>query len=332
MFSARPVVFAFMCLLALSAQAQQLQPQQSGTAPAGAALLERIQTSARQLDYAGVFAYQQGASMQSSRVTHLADAKGEHERLEILDGQPLEFLRNNDEIQCLIPPQRTILVEERKSRDRFPGLMLGNAEQLLQHYDVSVESEPERVADRDCNVVALRPKDEHRYGYRLCTDSSSGLLLRAQTLSAEDEVVEQVAFLALEIGPGVDRKQIKSRWKTRGWRVVRTHLSPVNLSTLGWAVGEPVGFQKMMEVQRTIGGKPDVKQVMLSDGLAAVSVFIEPYKEGSPQQAGPGTRGAIHVVGRRLGDHWITVLGEAPMGTIQQIADSVAYTPVAPRP
>ncbi len=327
--STRFLAFALLCLLAFGAQAQSPAPpvlQGSDTE-----LLRRIQTSARELDYSGVFAYQQGASMQSSRITHVFDGKSERERLELLDGQPLEFLRKDDEIQCLLPQKRAVLVESRTARDRFPGLMLGRAEQLAQHYEVSVAPEPERVADRDCQVITLRPKDGDRYGYRLCADSSSGLLLRAQTLSPEEEVVEQVAFIALQVGAEVDRKQLKPRWKTEGWRVVRAHLNPVNLSELGWKVGEPAGFHKMMEVQRSMGGKPDVKQVMLSDGLAAVSVFIEPYSDDHPRQVGPGARGAIHVVGRRLGDHWITVLGEAPLGTIQQIADSISYTPVPER-
>jgi len=324
----RFLAFAVLCLLPVAIQAQTPTP----AAPANdIELLQRIQASARELDYSGVFAYQQGASMQSSRITHVFDGKSERERLELLDGQPLEFLRKDDEIKCLLPEKRAVLVETRTARDRFPGLMIGNAEQLVEHYEVSVEREPQRVADRDCQVITLRPRDNDRYGYRLCADSSSGLLLRAQTLSPEDEVVEQVAFIALQVGADVDRKQLKPRWKTEGWRVVRTHLNPVKLADLGWKVGEPAGFHKMMEVQRSMGGKPDVKQVMLSDGLAAISVFIEPYSEAHPRQVGPGSRGAIHVVGRRLGDHWITVLGEAPLGTIQQIADSISYTPVSAR-
>lgn len=327
-WSTRSLAFAMLCLVTIASQAQPPVP----AAPAdGAGLLQRIQASARELNYSGVFAYQQGASMQSSRITHVYDGKSEHERLELLDGQPLEFLRKDDEIQCLLPQKRAVLIETRTARDRFPGLMIGGPDQLGEHYDVSVEAEPERVADRDCQVITLRPRDSDRYGYRLCADSSSGLLLRAQTLSPEDEVVEQVAFIALQVGADVDRKQLKPRWKTEGWRVVRTQLKPVKLADLGWKVGEPVGFHRMMEVQRSMGGKPDVKQVMLSDGLAAISVFIEPYSESHPRQVGPGARGAINVVGRRLGDHWITVLGEAPLGTIQQIADSISYTPVAAR-
>ncbi|GAA4338578.1 MucB/RseB C-terminal domain-containing protein [Pigmentiphaga soli] len=322
--AARHILFALACALAAQAQAQTAAHDTPPDPAASVALLQRIQTAAQRLDYTGVFTYQQGPALQSSRVTHMADAKGEYERLEVLDGQPLEFLRNNDEIQCLIPSRRAILVEQRTARDRFPGLMLGSAQQLLGQYDVSVEPEPERVADRDCQVISLDPKDDSRYGYRLCADTDSGLLLRAQTLAPQEEVIEQVAFTSVQIG-GIDRKQLKPRWSTAGWKVVRTNLIPTDLAAAGWSVGEPAGFTRITQVQRSMGGKPNVKQVMLSDGLAAISVFIEPFSPSHPQQVGPGPRGAIHVVGRRLGDYWITVLGEVPLATIQQVADSIQY-------
>jgi sigma-E factor negative regulatory protein RseB len=336
--SARPFMAVMACLLAVAVQAQTPVTPNEAPVSADMQLLQRIQSSAQELDYAGVFTYQQGASMQSSRVTHISDAKGERERLEVLDGQPLEFLRNNDEVQCLIPHKKAILIETRTARDRFPGLLQqGKAEQLAQHYSISVEPQPERVADRDCQVINLQPKDVGRYGYRLCADTSSGLLLRAQTLAhtpgvADPVVVEQVAFITLHVGNEVDPKQLKTRWSTKDWKVVKTNVTPTDLATYGWTVGEPAGFHLVTQVQRSIGGKTDVKQVMLSDGLAAISVFIEPFSAGHPQQIGVSSRGAINVVGRRLGSYWITVLGEAPLATIQQVAQSIDYKPVSRNP
>jgi sigma-E factor negative regulatory protein RseB len=339
-FSARPFMAAVTCLFVVAVQAQTppAATMADASGPANVQLLQRIQSSAQNLDYAGVFTYQQGAAMQSSRVTHISDDQGEHERLEVLDGQPMEFLRHDDEVQCLIPHKRAILIEKRTARDRFPGLMQqGKAEQLAQHYSVSVDPQSERVADRDCQVINLQPKDGDRYGYRLCADTSSGLLLKAQTLArapagGDPVVVEQVSFITLYVGGEIDPKQLKSRWSTKDWKVVRANLTPTDLAAHGWSVGEPAGFHQVTQVQRSIGGKPDVKQVMLSDGLAAISIFIEPFSPTHPQQVGSSSRGAIHVVGRRLGDYWITVLGEAPLATIQQVAQSINYKPVSRNP
>lgn len=83
-------------------------------------LLSSIQQAARKQDYAGVFMYQQGESIQSSRLVHVLDGTGERERLEILDGQPREYLRHNEDVQCLIPERKTVLLERRRG-DRFPA-------------------------------------------------------------------------------------------------------------------------------------------------------------------------------------------------------------------
>lgn len=84
----------------------------------GAAVLRQIQEAARQLNYVGVYAYQQGDFIESSRITHQFDGKQERERVEVLDGAPREYLRVDDEVQCLIPEQKTIL-RERQRGDRF---------------------------------------------------------------------------------------------------------------------------------------------------------------------------------------------------------------------
>jgi sigma-E factor negative regulatory protein RseB len=61
-----------------------------------------------------------------------------------------------------------------------------------------------------------------------------------------------------------------------------------------------------------------------SDGLAAVSVFIEPL-EGRSSPTGLASMGAIHIYTREVADHRVTVVGEAPAVSVQRIADAVEY-------
>lgn len=290
-------------------------------------VLRRIQAAAQKLDYSGTFTYQQGGFMQSSRLTHVVDGTGEHERLEILDGVPTEFIRHNEEVQCLIPDKQLILVEDRPARERFPGVLLGSVEALGDRYRLSVKPEPQRVADRDCQQISLTPVDADRYGYLLCADVESGLLLKAKTVDAAGEVLEQLAFTSLTVGAGVDRSKLKSKWQTKDWTVQRTRVTPIDLASLGWTVGEVAGFHKVTEVKRSMGDRADVKQLVLADGMAAISVFIEPATDMHPQVSGSSSRGAIHVFGRRYGEYWLTVLGEAPPATVRKVADSIVHNP-----
>src|SRR3546814_12359412 len=83
------------------------------------ALLQKIQQAARKLDYAGVYTYQQGALMVSSRIVHMVDGTGERERIEMLDGAPREYLRHNEVTQCLMPEKKAVIIERRRG-NRLP--------------------------------------------------------------------------------------------------------------------------------------------------------------------------------------------------------------------
>lgn len=294
-------------------------------------LLSRIQQAARKQDYAGVFMYQQGETIQSSRLVHVLDGTGERERLEILDGQPREYLRHNEDVQCLIPERKTVLIERRRG-DRFPGLLLGDPANLSKHYRIRAESALHRVAGRECRLITIEPVDKLRYGYRLCADVETNLLLKAQTLNAARGVVEQVSFTSLRLGSEVDPQSLASRWNTRDWKVLEPSMKQVDLAAQGWRIPAPEGFTVIiMQVARSMGRSGTVSQVVLSDGLAAISVFIEPYDSlrGHTPPHGAAQRGSITVYGTRIADFWLTAVGEVPLTTLEQLAQGTEYVPAA---
>ncbi|CAN5440032.1 MucB/RseB C-terminal domain-containing protein [soil metagenome] len=298
------------------------------------AWLRKIQVAAQKLNYSGTFVYQQGNQIRTSRITHLADGKNEIEKLEILDGKPREYIRNNEEITCYEPDTKTLLVEKRVVQDVFPAILGANTNELENYYNLK-KGETGRVAGFDCQVVVLEPKDKLRYGYKLWSEKSSGLLLRAQTLNEKNEAVEQIAFTQIEIG-NIDRNRVKSSFSnTNDWRVENAVMSQGNLSA--WTVKMvPPGFKKIREMKRLVSDSPasgspgnsqisqrEVSQVVFSDGLAAISVFIEPGSqsrtEGSLQQ------GAMNIIGKRHGDFWLTIVGEVPYAAIKQVANSIEF-------
>jgi sigma-E factor negative regulatory protein RseB len=301
----------------------------------GSQLLARIQDAANKQNYMGVFQYQQGENMQSSRLVHMVDAGGERERVETLDGQPRVYLRRNDEIQYL-QPERKILRREHRRTERFPGLVQGDPAQVARHYTIKASDKLGRVADRQCRIVTIEPRDALRYGYRLCVDLDTNLLLKAQTLDASRRIVEQVSFSSVRVGKDVDATRADSSWDTHDWKVLEPAMKPVDLAAQGWRVAMPDGFQAVMQVARQMGPAPagapgsgprTVSQVVLSDGLAAISVFIEPYDAGKHRHppAGPIRRGAINIYGKRVADYWLTALGEVPVATLERVAATTEY-------
>ena len=288
--------------------------------------LQRIQQAALTQNYQGVFVYGQGRSMQSSRIVHLYENGQSRERLEVLDGQPREILRHNDEVHCLLPDVKTVLIERSSDRDAFPALFRGASQDLFKYYSLKHQG-IERVAGLDADVLWLEPKDQWRYGYRIWADRATGLLLKAQTLNEKAQVVEQMAFTEIRIGVAIDRNLLKQKYNTEGWKIENTTASYEALTQ--WSVKSVVpGFVKVREVRRTIGGH-SVGQFVFSDGLAAVSVFIEQWRDGKAGSENVGNQGAINMLSRRQGEWSLTVLGEAPPAAIRQFANAVEFKSVS---
>ena len=65
-----------------------------------------------------------------------------------------------------------------------------------------------------------------------------------------------------------------------------------------------------------------VSHIVYSDGLAAISVFIEPLPKGRPVQS-LSHQGAVNIYVRPVADHMVTVLGETPAATVMQVANSL---------
>lgn len=326
-------VVALSMMFGMQAQAENSEVLSDGLG--AQAWLKKIQSAAQKLNYSGTFVYQQGSQMRTSRITHLLEGRNEIEKLEILDGKPREYVRNNDEVTCYVPETKTLLVEKRVTHDVFPAILAANPTELAEFYNVR-KDEMGRVAGHDCQAIVLEPKDSLRYGYKLWAEKSTGLLLRAQTLNEKREVVEQISFTQISIG-NVDRNKVRPSFSnTSGWREESAVMSQVSLS--GWTVRSlPPGFKKIREVKRMVfdasapgaaaatlqSSHREVSQMVFSDGLAAISVFIEPGSqsrtEGSLQQ------GALNIVGKRQGDFWLTIVGEVPSAAIRQVANSIEF-------
>jgi sigma-E factor negative regulatory protein RseB len=308
-------------LLALSAHAARADGD-------ALAWLQRIHEATEKLSYSGTFVYRSGDQTETSRIIHSVGRSGARERLETLDGQRREIVRSGDEVKCYLPDSMTVKVDKQTDHVVFPTLLPENLQDISEHYEVSTGG-IERVAGYACQAIVLTPRDKLRYGHKLWADTSTGMLLKAQTLNDRNEVIEQFAFTQIAIGGKIDRGQLKSRFldKSRGWRVENSGAVATSLAASGWTIKpELPGFRKVTEMKRTQGGSSEVGHVVYSDGLAAVSVFIEPMaKKTSLPQPGLSRQGAINIYSLQLENHLVTVVGEAPAESVKKLAESVEY-------
>ena len=292
----RAAVPTFLMLLGSVGWASHVGAE-AGTPTDAMAWLKKIAAASRQVNYAGTFVYQHGNQSETSRIAHLVHAGGESERLEILDGPPREIIRNNENVTCYLPESKTVVIEKRLARS-FPAALPEKVSGITDNYVIKKGGQ-NRVAGYDCQVIVLEPKDNLRYGHKFCVELRTALPLRARMYSDGNELVESFAFTQLTLGSGVSRDMLRSRYagKTQTWRVDKSALERSEMSAdTGWVLNNrPAGFNKLTEMKRSIAGRPaSVSHIVYSDGLAAISVFIEPMPT-SPPPPGPTYQGAVNI-------------------------------------
>jgi len=295
--------------------------------------LRTMAFAAHQTNYSGVFIYQAGGRVEMSRITHLVDQQGEHERLQGLEGSRREFIRHNDRVWIYMGDKKVSL-GKRQARRAFPALLPEQILTLKENYIVTQEEE-DRVADYHAHTIRFQPNDTLRYARKMWAHSESGLLLKAVVLDEHDKVIEQYAFSQLQIGGNIDRQWVPGSESDTAEVAGKEHLSPLpqaNVESVssGWQVdGVPAGFKKIIEMRRTLAHREaPVVQIVYSDGLAALSVFIEQADEADHRRFGLSSQGAVHVFRKLIDGNCITVVGELPPRAVLQVAESVRYAGV----
>jgi sigma-E factor negative regulatory protein RseB len=287
--------------------------------------LLRIHEAASQRNFQGTFIVSGNGSMSSSRIAHYCDGKEQVERIESLDGEKRVVLRHNDRVHTVWPDSRVVQVEQRASIQSFPALLQAGADGIADFYDV-VSQGSERVAGHEATVLLVKPRDAHRYGYRLWSEKASGLLLRVDVLGDGGAVVETSAFSDVTIGvrPQGDAV-LQAMKKLDGQRVLRPALVATALDAEGWSLQPVAGFRMVSCVKRPLDADErdtgaQVLQTIFSDGLTHVSVFIEPFNPRRHVRAMATSVGATQTLMRRHGDSWVTVVGDVPPATLRLFA------------
>lgn len=288
--------------------------------------LKTMAFAGHQTDYSGVFIYQYDNHIETSSITHVAEVDSEYERIESLDGPKREIIRHHGQVWCYINHEM-VQVDSHQGRKRFPSLLPEQLSALSENYQAK-QVGTERVAGYNTQVLLFKPKDNLRYTHKIWVHTDSGLLLKAAVLNDKNHVVEQYAFTQLQIGGKIDHSWIKQAVAdSAGSPKQLTATSAPTQINSGWVADAlPAGFVKSTEILRPMRGKHQpVTQIVYSDGLSAISLFIEPNDGDEDDVEGLSGRGSVNMYHKVVDDHLITVVGEVPPRTVMRVLDSVRY-------
>ena len=262
------------------------------------------------------------------QIFHKVENKSVKERLVSLNGAPREIIRDAREVRCYWPDKNSVMVEYRKADAKgFPSILPERMQDLDEYYVLQLGN-TERIAGRVAQLVIVKPVDQYRYGYHLWADADTGLLLKADLLDTQGAILEQFMFTQINIGIKIPAAALAPGMTGKSMVWYREDGDTRNVSEKpGWAASRlPKGCRLSAHMTRRLPmRKQPVEHLVYTDGLAAVSVFMEKKEAGvKPFMQGPSRMGAVHAMSAQSGDYQITTVGEVPAATVAFIGGSVA--------
>lgn len=292
---------------ALAAQAEE-SPQQ---------LLERMNRALEQVEFTGTLVYLHGQDLAALRITHRIKDGNPGESMLSLTGPVRALSRHPDGVTCMLPDAAPLTVH------KTPGRQSGVLRQvpldfarLRSNYHIGYLGHF-RVAGRDTEVVGVLAKDSFRYGYRFYVDEATGLPLKMDLLTEDEAPIQQLMFTDIAIEGQAEAP------------IAPPTIAQAPASADGgspWLTGHlPPGFRVVSDEVLAREDGATIRQLMLSDGLASLSVYVEPPLDGALQ--GESQLGAVSAAGGRLGEHQVTVVGEVPPATARRVLELMDNTP-----
>jgi len=280
------------------------------------ALLERMSQALEALDYEGTFVYLQGEQLKAMRVVKKWQEGEERERLLSLNGNMRELSREGGRVSCVFPGSEEV-VEWRQSPVRVPAITDDALAGLRKFYDFRWLG-VDRMAGRAVDVLSIASRDGFRYGYRLFLDRETGFPLKSDLLDHEGTAMDQIMFTDIRILGQRQREAIAESVSAGGSPPV-----PEGGAERWSFEGVPEGFTVARRMAREAGESDvPIEHIVLSDGLASLSVFVEDAPEGAGLVGGSRI-GAVHAWGTRSSGHQVTAVGEVPLETVRLVAEGV---------
>jgi len=289
--------------------------------------VERMSAAMSQMSYQGTFVYVQGDEVESMRITHVSDEKGVRERLVSVSGAQREILRDSNGVRWVRGDDHSVMEDPSFGRLFFPEIPLKTSDDAGVSYQFEL-GEKARIAGHSGRKVKIIPRDRYRYGYNLWLEEQSALLLKWELLDSNQKRLAKLMFTELRLGSEVDLQELKSTNPLKEFKTLESSLPPgssLSHSKPKWQAGMlPPGFR--LTAHRYLGkkGQDIYEHMVYSDGLAAVSVYVEGNQDGSlGKDTGISRMGTTHAFSRLADGVLITVVGDVPAATVRAIGESV---------
>lgn len=274
--------------------------------------MERMASAQQTLDYEGILVYSLGDRIETLHLTHRIEKGQVDERVVALSGPVRTAIRDPDHVTCTLASGHPIALTRGAGQSVLQGRTLSQAD-LDGHYVAEIAGVA-RIAGRETDVLAIRPSDDLRYGYRFYLDRETGLPLKSDLLDSRGEPIEQLLFASLTLGPASPSSAPATEAQIPSANAIES-ASEVEPESEWRFEPRPTGYQLAMHSRLNSADGAPVEHFMFSDRLSSYSIYIE---SGSGEVVrGVVRMGAAHAGGRQFGEYRVTAVGEVPAATVE---------------
>ncbi|WP_159876174.1 MucB/RseB C-terminal domain-containing protein [Aquitalea denitrificans] len=290
-------------------------------------VVKRAAVAARQQPLTGTYLHQMNGSLETFRIVRGGTGDNIQEKRTSLDGPSREIIRKGLELTCYAPDAKSLSAAKVSAMRLFPAILPDDIGNIAQSYTLK-RSGKDRVAQRDCNWMDLKPRDSKRYLLRLCVEPVSNLPLKVITQNAAGDAVEQFTFTEIELQGPKDKSAFRPQYKQN--YVLRSANAPqmtLDADAPSEVSGMPSGFKLLRAVQRSLPGQAErtIRHMVFSDGLVMLSLFIEPQTDGRAERA-VNLHGAVNMATAVQGDYLVTLVGDLPEPTMLAMIRNLKIT------
>jgi len=269
----------------------------------GISLLVKMNDALHRMNYSGTLVHIKGSDVNTLHLTHrLKDGVAE----EIVNSLNVD----NQSVSSQTPTFSLVRVPE-------------TIERMKAVYALDVGAK-KKVAMRDCQMLIARPKDKMRYLQKYCVDKLTGLPLDYSLIDNNRRTVERFTFTEVSI----TRPEAEVLSSTT--LPPQTYVQSYSREKGNWTIAKlPKGFtfgELPLSQESEVKKGTDTEHFMLTDGLSSVSIFISPMTTAQPKVDSTINSGALNVLTTQKNNHRITLVGEIPKSTMQDIFRNLRYS------
>lgn len=286
--------------------------------------LHKMSSAVQTLDYAGTVIRSQNGEAQPLKVVHKIIDGVVNERIVIQEGNGMEIIRVGDEVHCILPDKKSVLVEHWDNASTLFATLPDSGIDPGAQYDVLILERGQRIAGRSAVKIAIRPNDALRFEHHYWLDEKTGFPLRTELIDRNGQIIDQLKFADIRLDSNINAQALAPSMSLANfsWYTNPGNQHHEEIETDWVSDSLPAGFKMKSARQEILSGSGQpVTHIVYDDGLAKVSVFISEMLADAIGRS--AHRGASSSFSTEVEGFQITAVGEVPVETVQLIASSM---------